>query len=44
MGIRIGIVEELIDAIDEQIANGVFHFLSFFVHFVPGEIERADEE
>ena len=43
---RIGLrVAELgVDAIDQPIAHRVFHVLRFFVDFVPGEVERLDEE
>jgi hypothetical protein len=33
-----------VDLVDEAVAYGVLHMLRFFVHFVPGKVERLDEK
>ena len=33
-----------VDPVDQPVADRVLHVLGFFVHFVPGEIERLHQE
>ena len=44
VGIGIGITQIRIDPIHEQIAHRVFHVLGLVVDFVPGQVERPNEE
>ena len=44
MRVRFGMAQECIDAVDQPVADRVFHVLGFFVHFVPGQIQRLDQK
>jgi hypothetical protein len=44
MRIAGGVIQKSIDPIDQQVADCVLHVLGFFVHFVPGQLQRLREE
>ena len=44
MWIGLRIAEHRVDPVDEPIAHGVLHVLRLVVNFVPGELERFDQE
>ena len=35
---------EVVDAVDENVTDGMFEVFGLFMHFVPGEAESADQE
>ena len=44
MRINIRVSQKGVDAVDEQIAHGVFHVLRFVVHLIPCHFEGAQEK
>ena len=44
MRIDIGMAEEGVDPIDQQITDGVLHVLGLVVHLVPAHVERAEQK
>lgn len=44
MRVGLGVAEEGVDSVDQQITDGVFHVFRFIVNFIPGQVQRLHQK